>query len=399
MALNLKSLLTKILNEMVVKSNKNLLNGAAALKNGSGTYATSTFRNSGSGGTIAYHQAITPPTSEDLPSCGAIITATAANAQIGFCQDACPIEKQQITMSVWVKGNSGDKVVLQPIWSGTSGQEESGSQTTTLTDSNWHRLTYTKTPNYAHTSVSLGYVYYYAAATGNVLYIIGPKVEYSSYATPFWNGTQMSGSMKTSFNDSEIFGSKHATSTSLGDLVAELAGKYQMGSVYISTAYTTGGITLAAGWYNYISFYDRILLLGMTVAQRMYLVYGGSPIVVAEIQPSNMTTYGNMTNGTTTYYNLNGTAGTHYYYSKEGNKVTVNFNVKCTKASGSMTQFASGLPTHNHPTAISFPLACETVGTYKPMWVQINSNGTISGSLGVAGQYYYGSICYITNNG
>lgn len=209
-------------------------------------------------------------------------------------------------------------------------------------------------------------------------------------------GTQMIGTLRTSFKQSTIIGSMLGPQGTIDNLLTQLSGKYQMGSVYITAAYTSGGITVPSGWYNYISFNNVILLLGMTVDKRMYTI---TSTYVAEIQYTNFPTKGNMTNGTTTYYNLNGIQGTHYYYVKQGNKVTVNFNVKCNQARSSMTQFASGLPTHNHPTEISFPLACETAGTYRPMWVRINTNGTISGSLGTAGKYYYGSISYITNDG
>jgi len=85
---------------------------------------------------------------------------------------------------VWVKGNSGDRVRLQPLWSNASGQEESGAQDIILPDSNWHYLTYTKTPNYNHDSVSLGYIYFRGAAINNKLYVLAPKIEYGA-ATPF----------------------------------------------------------------------------------------------------------------------------------------------------------------------------------------------------------------------
>lgn len=395
--LNIKSLLTKILTNII--PNQNLLRGTVAMNSGSGAWNTSTFRNSGSGGTIAYNQSITPPSGYNLPTRGVIITATSANAPIGFCQDQCPIEKKPIVFSVWVKGNSGDRVDLQPIWSGTSGETESGVKSFTLSDSNWIKLEWNKTPNYAHTSVSLGYIYYYAAAASNTLQIIGPKLEYGNVSTPYNDVVQMTGALKTSFMNSEIIGSKQATQTaSISNLITELDGKYQMGSVYLSSAYTDSGITIPSAWYNYISLGYIIILMGMTVSRKIYVINKYGNIFTSEIQHTNNISKGNMTNGTTTYYNLNGIAGTHYYYVKQGNKVTVSFNVKCTSPSSSMTQFASGLPTHNHPTAFTFPLACAEAGSYRPIWAQINSDGTIYASLGSAGHYYYGSFCYITNS-
>ena len=277
--LNIKSLLTKIVTEMVC-ANTNLLRGASALVNGNGLWSTGTFRNSGSGGTIAYGQSITPPSGYNLPTQGAIITATAVNTQIGFCQDGCPNEKKQITQSVWVKGNNGDKVVLQPIWSGTSGQEESGNSTITLSDSNWHLLTYTKTPNYAHSSVSLGYVYYYAAAVNNKLYVVAPKVEYGDTATPWFENVQMTGILKTSFQNAEAIGSKMASSQNVPALATELYGKYQMGSVSITSNYIRNNFVIPNAWYNYLNLKNTLILFGMTSGVGIFIVHsGGSSLI------------------------------------------------------------------------------------------------------------------------
>lgn len=393
--LNLKSLLTQIVSNLI--TNKNLLRGTKTLYNGSGTWITGTFRNSGSGGTIAYNQTITPPSGYNLPSVGAIITATSANTQIGFCQDQCPIEKRQITQSVWVKGSNGDRVDLQPIWSGTSGETESGAQSTTLTDSNWHFLTYTKTPNYAHTSVSLGYIYYYAAAANNKLQVIAPKVEYNNIATSWPENDTMVGILRTSFKNSAVFGSKEVSQTTAPNLINTLNGVYRIGSVYITTNYIQStNFMLPSGWYNYISLPDNIILFGMTNSYGIYRYYYGAS---QWTKISNQTPVkGNMSNTATTYYQLNGAAGTHYYYIKSGNIVTVNFNVKCNSA-GTRQTFATGLPkyfSNDDLTNVYTILACETAGNYKPMSIEIDANGKIIGSGGTAGNYYYGSVTYIT---
>lgn len=157
---------------------RNLLRGTATLANGSSGWSSGHWRASGSGGTIAYAQTITNPPVTGVK--GITITPTSANTQVGFVQDSVPLSKREITQSVWVKGKSGDKIDLQPIWSGTSGQEEYGSQRYTLEDSNWHKLTYTKTPNYDHSSVSAGYVYLYAVDTSGARQFIAPQLEYGN---------------------------------------------------------------------------------------------------------------------------------------------------------------------------------------------------------------------------
>ena len=208
-------------------------------------------------------------------------------------------------------------------------------------------------------------------------------------------GGQMTGVLKTSFQNSEIIGSKQTSGGTISALQNELNGKYQVGSVNLSE-YSAGALKIPASWYNYISLGNRFILLAMTGNNGMYYTRIQSPPKHINKLNNFTPSKGNMTNSTTTNYNLNGTAGTHYYYIRNGNVVTVNFNVKCTTASSSWATFASGLPKHNVSAEVCIPLACEDAGTYKPMWVKINTDGTISGMLGTAGKYFYGSACYIT---
>lgn len=404
--LNINSLLHKLVTDTVfITGDQNLLRGASTISGTTGTWTSETFRTSGSGGTVAYNQAITPPSGYTLPSQGATITSSSASQQIGFCQDGCPIEQKEITFSVWVKGQSGDRVTLQPIWSGTSGQEESGALNFTLTNSEWQHLSYTKTPNYAHSSVSLGYVYYYAPS-GHVLSVLAPKIEYNSLPTAWTDNAKMSGPLYVGSPSGLMVGSKQETGTVNALLLKSLQqtnGQYQIGSLNLTTQYSKNGIVIPTGWYNYLMLFNNVILLGMTVTEKLFHLYlgnasDGSSTVADMILINNGTiTKSYPTNSATSNYNLNGTAGTHYYYCKYGNIVTVNFNVKCTTPTNSWTTFATGLPTHCHPTEISTVLGCETADK-QPLWVQITSSGQIQAYGGVAGYYYYGSICYVTNS-
>ena len=397
--LSLKNLLEKVLNNAVLKSGEqNLLRGAETISGTTGTWTSGTFRNSGSGGTIAYNQSITPPSGYGLPSYGAIITATAANAQIGFCQDACPCQLKQITQSVWVKGNSGDRVVLQPIWSGTSGEEEQGQQTTTLTDSDWHHLSYTKTPNYAHSGVSLGYIYYYAAAANNKLYVLAPKIEYGGIATAWNKNATLNSGIKisTSFNGTGgLVRAGQASVSTLNNFLSLSNSGGQMGSINITSEYTAGGIKIPAGWYNYMYYSGGILLLGMTVAQRSYFINKrNNTISVQQIVFTNMPAKGSLTNTSTSYYTLN---GSQCFYVREENVTTINFSITCVSPSSGGTTFASGAPTHAMSGSIAFPLACGSTGTYPPIWCWVNPDGTVGASGGHASLSYYGSISYVSN--
>jgi len=84
-----------------------------------------------------------------------------------------------------------------------------------------------------------------------------------------------------------------------------------------------------------------ILLLGMTIINQCFLISylpNGPSAYTTQVWRynfPNIITKGTMANGTTTYFNLNGISGTHYYYVKSGNIVTVSFNVKCSQAASS----------------------------------------------------------------
>lgn len=173
----------KKLDELAI-GGRNLLKGTATLTidTTDTTWAYGKFYKSNSGGSI---ENVSLP-STPIPSVmnGIKITITTANTEIGFAQSGVPLRKQTMTQSVWVKGNVGDIVRLQPLYSDASGSREGGDVTYTITDTDWHRYIYTKTPNYDHTSgIRAGYVYVKSATVGNILYICADQLEYGTLAT------------------------------------------------------------------------------------------------------------------------------------------------------------------------------------------------------------------------
>jgi len=249
----------------------------------------------------------------------------------------------------------------------------------------------------------------------------------------FTSGGQIKsgGDILTSFHSEKLAASGQISATTVSGMITELNNGYagpSMGSVYIGTEYTpsvtlgsstsNSQLTIPVGWYNYVTYKipstPRILLFGMSpssVVGKNFIVYSTS--IIAEFQPQ-IVTKGSMSNGTTTYYNLNGTSGTHYYYVRQGNIVTVNLNVKCTTPSSSFTTFASGLPKHNQyyvtetvyqgtsqgktqVDGVMGSLSCATTNI-APMKCKITPNGEIQGAGGTAGEYFYGSISYLANN-
>lgn len=109
-------------------------------------------------------------------------------------------------------------------------------------------------------------------------------------------------------------------------------------------------------------------------------------------------TTGNMTNTTTTNYQLNGVAGTHYYYVKIGRIVTVSFNVLCNTAikwSSSTPTFCSGLPaTYGSKEVYGSLHTADKNGD--GLAIAIQGDGTVKASGGTDGVYYYGSVSYIS---
>ena len=107
-------------------------------------------------------------------------------------------------------------------------------------------------------------------------------------------------------------------------------------------------------------------------------------------------TKGNMTNTTVTNYNLNGNAGTHYYYVKIGRIVMVNFNVKCNSpAKWPSSTFCSGLPSTYDSKEVYVSLADANVDS-GVMALAIQGDGTVKGSGGIADHYYYGCAMYVS---
>lgn len=235
----------------------------------------------------------------------------------------------------------------------------------------------------------------------------------------FTSGGQLNtgGELLTSFQSESIIGSGLAAANTISALITEVnqLSVPTMGSVNITTEYVSSSTscktTIPAGWYNFVTYKTTssattysIILLGMTVSQANFIIHSTSQIT--QIQQS-IPIKGAMSNGTTTNYRLNGTSGTHYYYVRQGNFVTVNFNVYCASPASGYTNFASGLPHHKTRVGtqsgsglttviyrIIFPLSCADTNV-APMSCMIDNNGNIYGAGGTAGYYYYGSIGYL----
>lgn len=126
----------------------------------------------------------------------------------------------------------------------------------------------------------------YDNGAGNVGVGLG-GIASSGYISPY---LPFNDQIKTSFNQSVAMGSYQAASTTVPDLVNELRfSSGVMGSVSIGTAYTSGAVTIVAGWYNFIYSphrsggvngtasrdncnYGSLILIGMTGFFGMYRI-------------------------------------------------------------------------------------------------------------------------------
>lgn len=166
---------------------RNILRGTAYMCKGVGTWESATFRDSTAGAEYNVEIYDSPVPNVDK---GVIITPATVNKESGFAQDHAPLKgNASVCMSVWAKGQPGDKLRIQPYWTNKEGEAESSSQTFTIEDTSWHRYHVVGTTEYNHQSISIGYVYYQTDTLGNSVTIVAPKVEYGNIPTD-WTQAQ-----------------------------------------------------------------------------------------------------------------------------------------------------------------------------------------------------------------
>lgn len=160
---------------------KSLLSGGSWIIMGDGTRESGTWRQSGSGGSLA---------TADVGGCpirgvthGIRIRRTGSGTgEIGLTQDKVSIEKgKRYTESVYLLAETACQVRIQPIWKGSDHAE---TKVFSL-DAGWHRLTYTTTASDGG-EYSLGYVYLTGGSPdGSSCTVCLVKVEEGPDATPF----------------------------------------------------------------------------------------------------------------------------------------------------------------------------------------------------------------------
>lgn len=158
---------------------KNILQGTAKME-GSSSWARDKFYKRGTGTvTFEYDLADSPVTGVNK---GVLLTPTQADTTVGIAQLGSEIRGETMTLSVFVKGTAGDKIVLRCFW-GTSSADSSGDKTLTIDQTGvWERKVFTSNiappnPGYAY---YIGYVYFKSSTVGHSCVICAPMLEYGT---------------------------------------------------------------------------------------------------------------------------------------------------------------------------------------------------------------------------
>ena len=149
----------------------NIMRGTRDLKSGAGTWASGTVRKSGTG-TFSTVEDSTRPVKQTK---SVLLITADSGASMGVAQDGVELTAGKITMSCWVKGNSGTTGLIQAFWSNS---HASGVKEFTC-DGTWQKIVHTATANTA--SYNIGYVYVKTANAS--IRVCGFKVERGEKAT------------------------------------------------------------------------------------------------------------------------------------------------------------------------------------------------------------------------
>lgn len=161
----------------------NILRGTKAPNMGAGTWSSATWRVSGLGSSITAVDISDSPV-EGVTKALKIVTRTGSSAEYGPAQDGYVMFDRvgsRLTYSVWLKGPIGAQVMLEPYYSGTSGEAEYHTETVTLDTAEWKRYTITSPAiQHDHQNISIGYIY--SKTPNATIYVCAPMLEWGTEA-------------------------------------------------------------------------------------------------------------------------------------------------------------------------------------------------------------------------
>ncbi|EGU67679.1 hypothetical protein HMPREF9965_1689 [Streptococcus mitis bv. 2 str. SK95] len=158
------------------KGGRNYIRGIKEMRVGSGSWDSGTFRGSGSGSVRTIEVSDGPVSGFNK---AVRIISSDPKGQIGVAQDGFEIMPGTYTMSVWVKGNAGQRVRLQSYW--WSDDSTGISPEFILKDDKWTYLTFSSERKKAG-KLSIGYVYLVNGAKGSYIDVLAPQLEEGSVA-------------------------------------------------------------------------------------------------------------------------------------------------------------------------------------------------------------------------
>lgn len=207
---------------------------------------------------------------------------------------------------------------------------------------------------------------------------------------------------------------KTSSSITIADILTQL--RYSsgcMGSVYLSAAYTTGGVTIPVAWYNYLWIphrtgghngtvihgndncnYGTLLLANMTGTNQIFVIRtsNGSVANLYLLRTQTTRSSSTATVGTTTNYTV-----TNSTIKRSGRLVAATLTVTCnTPAQWPSTYAATGLPATQNGLEVYGCLLPTSSSENTSVAVAVQSNGSVKLSGGKAGQSYFGTVYYIT---
>lgn len=237
------------------------------------------------------------------------------------------------------KSDSGHKHSATDITSGVLVAERGGTGKTSLKDSANALMNALETGNSTPADNDYYISQYVNGGTTTTTYHRRPlsalwsyiKAKTDSLYLPFTGG-KLTGQLKTSFKDAIAIGSYQASAGTVENLVKEVRfSSGVIGSVQIST-YTSGSLTIAAGWYNfqYVPHrsggmnggengdncdYGTLLLFGMTVNNanwRIRVTSGAISEVARIVDSSYIKDASNLNETASKFAVLNDLGGIYY---------------------------------------------------------------------------------------
>ena len=159
------------------RGGRNYIRGIKEMRVASGSWDSGTFRGSGSGSIQTIDASDSP-----VPGFNKAIRMISSDSknQIGIAQDGFEIMSGTYTMSVWVKGSSGQRVRIQNYW---SPDDFTGiSPDFILKNDKWTYLTFSSERKKAG-KLSISYIYLINGVKGSHIDVLAPQLEEGSIAT------------------------------------------------------------------------------------------------------------------------------------------------------------------------------------------------------------------------